>query len=218
MARILSDLRNELSVRLGFGAQVNAGQANAPILNSFLADAQEQLYWRLDWPELTRFDEVTTGSGQALYDWPLNINLERVLSVACRISGNLWRPMQRGIGFEHRSIATSSYPLRYEPSAAQMEVWPVPSAAYVLRRYYVSALGRFSQNDDAVTLDAQLVLLHALANAKAHYRHNDVSGYVTQVEKRLIEIKNRARRNTVISKRAAESDPYAYPVAPNQMV
>lgn len=218
MARTLADLRNELSVRLGFGAQVNAGQANAAILNSFLADAQEQLYDEFDWPELVAFDEKTTGIGQALYDWPVDVNVRRLLSVAVRISGNIWHPLQRGIEFSHRSIVASSYPLRYEPTAAQMEVWPVPSAAYVLRRYYVKALGSFTQNDDAVTLDARLVLLFALANAKAHYRHPDAQSYAKQAAQNLSIIKNKSRRNTVINKHVVNHDFYAAPVVPSQMV
>lgn len=218
MARILSDCRNELAARLGFGAMVGAGQMNAPILNSFLADAQEQLYLALDWPELVTFDEKQTNVGQAFYDWPANVNLRRILSVAVRISGNLWHPLQRGIEFSHRSVPTSSYPLRYEPTAQQMEVWPVPGAAYTLRRYYVQALGRFTQNDDPVTLEGRLVLLFALANAKAHYKHSDAQLYFKQAEDLLTDIKNRSRRNTTIRKREDAFDLYAVPVAPEQMV
>jgi len=192
--RTLGDLRSELSRRLGFGATGSAG-INAGLLDSFLQGAQAQLYAQFDWRHLIKHDLKDTGVGQAAYDWAADCEPTRILSIAVH-DGARWVPMHEGIVWAMRSDTTQGMPLRYE-RYAQMEVWPVPDGIYTMRRDYVQALGRFTQDNDRASLDDDMILLHALTNAKAHYRQPDHALYSGQLNALLLRLKGQNRGASV---------------------
>ena len=207
--RTLGELRAELSVRLGFGASGSAG-INSALLNSFLSGAQGQLYEQFDWKALRRSEEISTGVAQTLYDWPADGNLERVLEVAVN-DGVRWVPLTEGITLGMRSDATPQMPRRFE-RFEQMEVWPIPDAVYPVRREYVAALGRFTQDNDRASLDEGLIFLHALANAKQHYRQPDAQSYATQLAATLGRLKAKNRGASVVQRETADDAYLSRPV------
>ena len=192
--RTLGELRSELSRRLGFGATGSAG-INAGLLDSFLQNAQDQLYAQFDWRHLVKYDEKNTGVGQTLYDWETDCDPIRISQIAVN-DGTRWVPMKEGIDWAMRSDDTQSTPCRYE-RFAQMEVWPAPDAIYTMRRYYVQSLGRFTQDNDRASLDDALIFLHALTNAKLHYKQQDGQGYANQLSAMLTKLKGQSRGNAV---------------------
>jgi len=196
--RTLGDLRSELARRLGFGATGSAG-INAGLLDSFLQNAQDQLYPQFDWRHLIKYDEKVTGVGQTLYDYAADCDPTRISSVAIW-DGARWVPMHEGITFGARSTSSSrTMPVRYE-RFAQFEVSPEPDAAYTIRRYYVAAPGRFSQDNDRASIDDTLILLHAIANAKLHYKQADGSGYGNQMQALMRQLKAKSRGQSVHSR------------------
>lgn len=200
--KTLGELRRDLAVRLGFGAQGSAG-INSALLDSFLASAQEQLYTTFDWRHLIKYDDKVTEAGSVLYDWaddcdPLRIASPGPGAAAVAIwDGARWVPMTEGISWEMRSTSDSrTIPCRYE-RFSQMEVWPEPDAAYTIRRYYVQSPSRFTQDGDRASLDDGLIFLHALTNAKHHYRQPDAQIYGGQLEAHLNQLKSKNRGQSV---------------------
>mgnify|MGYP005750349879 CR=1 FL=1 len=193
----LGELRSTLARRLGFGAQ-GSGGINSDLLNSFLQNAQDQLWSQFEWRHLIKYDEKATEAGQTLYDWATDCDPTRPLREIAIWDGACWVPLCEGIDWAMRSTASSrTIPARYE-RYAQMEVWPEPDAAYTIRRYYVATCARFTQDNDRASLDDGLILLHALTNAKHHYRQPDAERYGAQLETWLTKLKGQSRGQAVL--------------------
>lgn len=195
--RDLQTLRSIVSSRLGFAGQGASIGSNAGLINSLLQNAQSQLYWMQDWKKLTKYSEKTLGLDQYLVDYPTDANPERILAMAVNIGGgsDLWRPLDEGIRIEHYNTQSSnSYPLRYE-RYAQIEIWPKCDGVRTLRIWYVMNLGAFAADGDKATLDDELILLHATATAKAHYRQPDAGTWGTQLDAMLARIRGKSFGN-----------------------
>jgi len=205
--RTLSDLRSELARRLGFGAQGSAG-INSGLLDSFLQNAQDQLYPQFDWRHLITYDEKTTGVGQSLYDYADDCDPLRITEIA--VYDTRWMPMREGITFAMRSDDSQSIPVRFE-RFEQMEVWPVPDAQYTIRRYYVASPARFTQDNDRASIDDSMILLHAIANAKLHYKQADGQGYGNQMQALMRSLKAKNRGASVHSRNDVDSVYFARP-------
>lgn len=195
--KTLGELRSTLARRLGFGAQGSAG-VNSGLLDSFLQDAQDQLWSQFDWRHLIKYDEKATAAGQTLYDWATDFDATRPLYDVAIWDGARWVPMNEGINWAMRSTSTTqTIPARYE-RYAQMEVWPEPDTAYTMRRYYVATCARFTQDGDRASLDDGIIFLHALTNAKHHYRQPDADRYGRQLEAMLAKLKSQSRGQAVV--------------------
>ncbi len=202
--RTLGELRSELARRLGFGATGSAG-INAGILDSFLQNAQDQLYAQFDWRHLIKYDTKNTGVGQSLYDWATDCDPTRITEIAIN-DGTRWVPMKEGITWPMRSDDSQTIPCRYE-RFAQMEVWPAPDALYSMRRYYVQAPSRFTQDNDRASIDDALLFMHALTNAKAHYKQADAQTYANQLNAMMIKLKGQ-NRGQAVHRRGEPDDVY----------
>lgn len=192
--RTLGELRSDLSRRLGFGAQGSSG-INSALLDTFLQNAQEQLHASFEWRNLIKYDDKVCGVGQTLLDYADDCEQTHIRDVAV-YDGSRWVPMKEGITFEMRSQDSTSIPCRYE-RYAQMEVWPVPDQIYTIRRYYVASPARFTQDNDRASIDDGLIFLHAVANAKLHYKQNDGQAYANQLNAMLYKLKAKNRGQAV---------------------
>ena len=179
--RTLGALRAELLARLGMGGLGASGGANSALIDSFLRNGQAQLYWMQDWKRLQAYADKTTGVGQNQYDYPEDCARDRrILRVETFING-LYVRLDEGITTQMWStMDTRSQPARYE-RLDQVLVYPKADSAYTLRFWYVKDLARFTLTEDVATLDDEMILLHAIANAKAHYRQPDASIYQGQL-------------------------------------
>lgn len=196
--RTLGELRAELSRRLGFGAQGSSG-INAGLLDSFLHNAQKQLFASFEWRDRITFDDKEIGVDQTQADWADDCDPAFLRDVAV-YDGMRWAPMQEGITWAMRSDDTQGQPCRFE-RFAQMEVWPPPDAIYTIRRYYVASPGRFTQDNDRASIDDSLIFLHALTNAKLHYKQGDGEAYANQLNAMLDKLKAKSRGQSVVSRR-----------------
>ena len=192
-ARNLGSLRQELRDRLGFASFGSQAGINTAILDSFLRQAQEQLYWEYIPREHIGTSSIQTNDGQKKYDWPDECNPDRLIIVTARDSTtstpSTWKLVE-GIEYYHDDYDTpKTPPTRYE-RRDQIEVWPQPdSNKYFIDLEYVKRLNAFSVDSDKATLDADLILLLALTNSKAHYRHEDAQIYSQQFTRLLEKIK-----------------------------
>jgi hypothetical protein len=190
--RTLGDLRATLLARLGMGAMGASGGANRALIDSFLQEAQRGLYWMQDWNRLQWYEDKTTGTGQNVYDYPdACARDQRLLRVEVNYAGQ-WSTLGEGIDTGHWStMDTQGPPARFE-RLAQILVYPKADAAYTLRVWYVADLQPFAQDADRATLDDSMILLHATAHAKAHYRQPDAELYKGQLDTLLARIRGQS--------------------------
>lgn len=219
----LEALRDTFRARLGMASQTLLAQDT---LNSFLTDGQGQLWEQFDWPNLIRFGEITTDPTPApaippalqetatKYNYPADCDPRRIISREVRVlDSNVYTQMREGITWGHRSQqGLTGMPTRYE-RFEQLEVWPSPDSAYTITFKYVRNLNPFKNDRDVCDLDPGLILLHALYNAKSHYRQPDAQVYASQLQARLAQIKAGA-----ISKRTYSRTPdFDPPPIPRQV-
>lgn len=209
--RTLGELRRTLLARLGMGAMGASGGANKALIDSFLYEAQVALYWMQDWKSLTEYEDKTTGVGQNQYDYPVACERDkRVLRIEVLHAGQ-WREIHEGITTAMWSTMDSqSFPQRFE-RLAQILVYPQSDAAYTLRTWYVKDLEAFASDNDVCTIDDSMVLTHALAHAKAHYRQPDAQMYQAALETLLSRIRGQAFSSDGVYRRTQTSAPEPKP-------
>jgi hypothetical protein len=198
--RTLGELQSELLSRLGMGAMGASGGANLTLISSFLRNGQAQLYRMQDWKHLTDYKDVTLGEEQNLLDYPsagtMNTDVgctrdKRILKVERYYSGE-WRELDEGIRTEDwNTMDTLSWPQRFE-RYTQLMIYPKANQTYTVRVWFVGDLGPFTQSSDTATLDDEMIFLHALANAKAHYRQPDAPTYQGQLNTLLASLRGQA--------------------------
>lgn len=212
--RTLKQLRDDLAVRLGFAAQHS--QVNAALLNSFLRSANQQLWIQSSWLHGRKDYEGTLTAGAQFLAYPAGLEPGFITSIAAKISGQ-WVPLDNGIDPEHRlSITSASYPTRYAENAndagtVKLEFWPLTSQNVDIRIEFDASGGAFTSDTDRPSVPDELVFLHALVNAKLHYRQPDGQGYASQLETMLSAYKARNFGRRVFSPATREVDPYSIP-------
>lgn len=195
--RTLETLRGIVSARLGFGAQGASLGANKTLIDSLLQNAQNSLYWMQNWKKLTLYEDQSLGASQYLIDYPDDANPERILAIAVNVGDGSddWRPLEEGITVEHyNTLDSEAYPKRYE-RYEQIELWPKNDTVRDLRVWFIKSLGPFTENDDEATIDDEMILLHATATAKAHYRQPDATIWSSQLDTLLSTIRGTAFGN-----------------------
>jgi hypothetical protein len=209
LLRTLGDIRAEIQTRLGFGMAGQAGVVNSPLIDSFIRSAQAQLVEQFPWLRLKGVDERSTGADQQYYDYPDDCDAGNLTSVSVYWGGQCI-PLHEGIDVQDRGLNVANRPLKYE-RREQIEIWPVPSNdSYTLRFEYNKIVGELVDSSDRVSMPSELVFLHALANAKAHYRQPDATTYSSQLDSLIVKLKQRQRSRTIYGKRRGEADPHSY--------
>lgn len=190
-AATLAELRVRVLTRLGFANQAsNPPPGMAALINDFLLSAQTWLYRRYTALHTRRFFRWKIIPGQRFYS--LRDNDEDVLSTfhldpaktiewaGIQDTRNVWYPLIRGIPPQLYTMITKPWrPARYDIRQA-IEIYPAPDQTYWLWIRGHLGLLSFTQDSDVTTIDSELVFLHALANAKAHYGQPDAADVVAQ--------------------------------------
>lgn len=209
--RTLGALRAEVLARLGMAGMGASGGANQTLIDSFLRNGQAQLYQLQDWKPLIDYYDHTTGVSQNVYDYPTTgvmadigcARNKRILRLETNISGQFVE-IKEGIDTDMWStMDTQGDPQRYE-RFAQILVYPKADAIYTLRVWFVSDLLPFTQDAHEATLDDELVLLHAVTNAKAHYRQPDAKMYEGQLDSMLAKIAGQSIGSNGVFRRSGE--------------
>jgi hypothetical protein len=212
--RTLGALRSDLLARLGMGAMGASGGANKSLIDNFVIEAQKELYQLQDWKHLQDYKDLTTGIGQNLYDFPTTGTMDtttgcslyqRVLRVETNVTGQFVE-IRNGITTEMWStMDTQGQPQRYE-LFKQIMLYPKADTAYTTRVWFVADLQPFSQDAHVATFDDAMILLHAIAHGKAHYRHPDAKVYMDDLEKLLSRLRGRSFNNDGIVRRGSDRE------------
>jgi hypothetical protein len=198
--RTLGELESELLARLGMGAQGANGAAQT-LLRSFLRNGQAQLYWAQQWKHLIAYEDKSLGVSQNQIDYPTVCARDRrILRVETEYNGQ-WRVIPEGIRTEDWStMSTQSYPVRCE-RYAQLLIYPMADQIYTLRFWFVADLAAFTSAGDRASLDDEMILLHAVTNAKAHYRHPDAQLYEGQLATLMGSLRGQSFRSDGVYRR-----------------
>jgi len=187
----LSSLQSRILVRLGFANQAAYPPPGIALLvNDFLTSAQTYLYRRYLQLHTKHMFRWKINPGQRYYS--LLDNDENVLDfvnmdyaktvewVGIQDTRNVWYPMIQGIPPQLYTMITKPWrPARYELRSS-IEVYPAPDQTYWLWIKGHFGLKSFVNPTDTTTIDCELVFLHALANAKAHYGQPDANNIEAQ--------------------------------------
>lgn len=209
--RTLGELRSILLARLGMGAMGASGGAAGTLIDSFLSNGQTQLYWLQNWKRLTDYFDISTGVGQNLYDYPTAGTMQaegcsrdaRVLRIESVYSGQYSR-LDEGITTgDWSNMTTQGVPVKYE-RYAQILTYPEADAVYTMRVWFVADLAAFTSSNDRASLDDEMVLLHAVANAKAHYRQPDAVTYQGQLNTLIASLRGQSFSSNRVYRRGEQ--------------
>lgn len=209
--RTLGELRGTLLARIGMGGMGASGGANRSLVDSFLHEGQRALYWMTDWRHLTWYEDKTTGIGQNQYDYPAAaVRDRRILRVEVE-QGGQWIEIDEGISTGMWStMDTQGIPARFE-RYAQLLIYPKSDAAYRLRQWFIADLSPFTEDEHRATLDDSMILLHATAYAKAHYRQPDAQLYQGQLDTLLSRVRGQSFGSNGVYTRRAGATPERRP-------
>ena len=169
------------------------------VINDFLESAQRYLYRRYKQLHTTRLFRWKVNPGQRFYslmdndedvlcDFQMDPN-KRIEWAGIQDSRNVWYPLVQGIPPQLYTMINKPWrPARYEIRQA-IEVYPAPDQTYWMWFKGHFGLQAFTLDTQSTTLDAELVFLWALANAKAHYGQrdaNDIAAQANDYRKELI--------------------------------
>ena len=154
-------------------------------LNSFLIEGQKYLYRRYNQLHTRRLFRWKVNPGQRFYS--LKDNDEDVLCnytmdpmkdiewAGIQDSRNVWYPLTGGIPPQLYTMIDKPWrPARFEIRQC-IEIYPAPDQTYWMWFKAHFGLRAFAQDTDSTTIDSELLFLHALANAKAHYKQPDAA-------------------------------------------
>lgn len=195
----LAQLRRRMMVRLGFATTAdNPPPGMADLLNDFLISAQRNLWRRYPATFTRRIFQWNMQAGDRFYgvkdnDDDTYRNLRMDFTKGVEWSGiydgkNTWTPIFPGIDPElYTMVQQFGRPVRYELRDC-IEVFPAPDGPYVLVMKGHIELQAFAADSDQTTIDSEVVFLHALAVAKAHYGQVDAQAIQAMANSYLGEL------------------------------
>ncbi len=204
----LLNLRVRLMIDLGFASQAtNPTPGMKLYCNNRLVSAQNYLYRRFMSLATRRFFRWKMTMGQRFYS--LKDNDENALSnfhmdpnktiewAGIQDTRNVWYPLVAGIPPEVYTMAQVPWrPARYDIKGC-IEVYPAPDQPYFLWMRGHFGLLPLVQDTDSTTINSEVVYLHALATAKAHYGQpdaNDVEAQANAYRAELVAATHKTKR------------------------
>lgn len=195
----LANLRRRMLVRLGYAANAsNPPPGMADLLDDFLQEAQRFLYEKVASFRQSRFFEWNIEQGVRFYgfddhDPQCAVMVPELVEgvYVCDGPASQERWIELAGGIDPRLYSTGQYeswPARYEFRQC-IELWPAPDArGGKLRIKAKSEILPFTSDTDKTTIDADIVFMHALANAKAHLNKPDAQQYMGMVQSRIADL------------------------------
>lgn len=192
MRNSLAKLRYRLALRLGFATEGQAAQRQAALLDEFLRDAQELIYWQIEEDRFIKRAMFDIGVGQYFFDLPDDFEHRKPFSLFVK-NGGQWDSLRRDAAF--KSVVTDSeltpfergkqvyrLPFAYRIIGSQFELFPAANERLMLRLDYWQTLPPLVDDDDELLMPEELVLRMALITAKAHYQQDDLQLLAKQLD------------------------------------
>lgn len=208
----LGELIDDVRAEAGHSLQPNLGTAMREVLIKVIQRQQRRLWEDHDWTFLRVHRDVPVQAGQRYYDFPADLNLERVERVEFKWDDR-WHRLEYGIGRAQLDQFDSDRDVRswpifrwQEAEDNQIEVWPVPSLnggltppAGLIRFTGIRALRPLVQESDRADLDDTLLVLFSAAEILAREKANDAGLKLQLAETHYRRLKARGAKREVIS-------------------
>jgi len=174
LQKTLSEARSKVLKRLGMGAQGSQTRPSHPLIDEFINQAQQDLYYEADWVDLRKFTEVPLVALQGEYDWPDDALPGQIMRLTVlnedgreeQLTGDI-RPVDRS---RNRNLTTGSQPLLYDYHDGILEVLPVPNTDWVtLNVEYIATAPELVEDEDRLAFDSEAIIRMAVVFAKDHY-------------------------------------------------
>lgn len=204
----LANLRFRMMIDLGFASQAaNPTPSMKLFCNNKLLGAQNYLYRRFMSLATRRFFRWKLIAGQRFYSFKDNDEMalsnfhmdpnKTIEWVGCQDTRNVWYPVIAGIPPEVYTMEQTPWrPARYDIRGC-IEIWPAPDQTYFLWMRGHFGLLSFTQDTDSTTINSEVVYLHALAGAKAHYGQpdaNDIEAQANAYRAELVAATHKTKR------------------------
>lgn len=196
----------QLRAETGRNQSVTVGVAELDNLKEMLRRVQEQLYDDYPWPHLRVQRTVALLQSGRYYDFPTDLNMDRIERVALKYSGQ-YVEIERGIEFGDYTIydsnaATESTParkwdIRFTDTTEQIEIWPIPNSDdQTLYLFGTKSLSTLVEESDRADLDDRLIVLYAAAEMLARQGSKDAKAKLEQANARLMTLRRNSMNNT----------------------
>ena len=176
-----------------------------PSIKRRIVRVQESLYDEYDWPFLRIKPIKLLQAGSRFYDFPTDLNLERVEEVSVWYNDQPC-DVERGIDFSHyaqydseatppeRSDPVLRWDVRWTGTKEQIEVWPVP-ASDTMRLQFVGIrnLRPLVSDNNVADLDDTLITLFVAAEILAKQESSDAQLKANQATARHNRLKGRVK-------------------------
>lgn len=201
--RQLTQLIDDLRAEVGHAVSASVGVDNLPALKQIIRRTQESLYDDFDWPHLRVTPTKNLAAGQRYYDFPTNMDYERIEEVVVWYSGQP-HILERGIGFGDyaqydsdsgdRSDPQLKWDVRHTGTKEQMEIWPIPSTnSNYVQFKGIKTLGSLVDDADTADLDGQLIILFAAAEILTRQKSQDAQAKLAAANARYLKLKGRTK-------------------------
>jgi hypothetical protein len=204
--RQLTQLIDDLRAEVGHAVSASVGVDNLPSLKRILRRTQDSLYEDFDWPHLRVLPTKAMAAGQRYYDFPTDLNYERIEEVVIWYSGQP-HGLVRGIGFGDyaqydsdsgdRSDPQLKWDIRHTGTNEQMEIWPIPSSnSNTVQFKGIRPLGDLIADADTCDLDGNLIVLFAAAEILTRQKSEDAQAKLAAANSLYLKLKGRTKGAT----------------------
>lgn len=193
----LADLRLRMLIQLGYASTAeNPPGGMVAYCNEYLRNAQTMLFNKYKALRTERFFKWQMIPGQRYYGLVDNddtcavkLDPERVTWVGFEDLNKAWYQLLAGIDpiYYTRANINFGWPTRYEIRSC-IEIFPAPQAPYTLWVKGHFGLAPFAADSDHATIDDELVLMFAVANAKSDRGKPDATRCMNQATARLRDL------------------------------
>lgn len=197
--QLIYDLRAEI----GRSVDPAAGVSDLPQLKRTIQRNYETLYDAYDWPFLTVTASVALGAGQRLYDFPSEIDSDKIEEIRL-----FWNDqpvsIERGISLDdfatydseadERADPVLKWDVRYHANKEELEVWPIPASTGDSIRF--KGKKKFVQlvNDaDVCLLDDHIVVLFSAVELLGEKASQTLKTKFAAAQARLGSVKGRSK-------------------------
>lgn len=170
---MLTELREMLRAEIGASSSVAMGVNTANQHDHILRRTQDRLWSDHNWDFGSITRDETLIAGQRYYAFDNEVDFDRIVSAHVKW-GDIWHPLEYGIGTEHFNAHDSDEGEQMDPVLRwdhhednQFEVWPVPASTYVLRFKSYRKLPPLISPSDTAYLDDNLIVLFAASELLA---------------------------------------------------
>lgn len=194
----LQELVAQLRAETGRSQSVAVGTSELDNLKHQLRRMQVLLYDDYAWPFLRIERTVTLSAGQRYYDFPADLNYDRIECVKFKYN-NIYTLLERGISFDDYSVYDSGdgdrsspalkWDLKNTGSGEQLEIWPIPNEAGTVHFFGTKSLSAMTQDDDRADLDDLLIVLFCAAEILARQKSPDAKTKMDLANARLLRLR-----------------------------